>query len=93
MKQLTYIKRKKNFSLLISLFLKIYEQYKDLCSKLIKIFNQINDKENSDRDKELDKYLDTFSEIYSNADDIIKKNDYDPINFYGIILCYLRYYE
>jgi len=86
-------KKKKKFSLLISLFLKIYEQYKDLCSKLLKIFKEINDKENTDRDKELNKYLNDFKNINLNADEIIKKNGYDPINFYGIILCYLRYYD
>ena len=85
--------KKKKFSLLISLFLKIYEQKKDLCSKLIKIFNEINEKENVDKDKELAEYLDTFYQIYSNADDIIKDNGYDSINFYGILFCYLSNYD
>jgi len=87
-------KKKKKFILLISLFLKIYEHNKDLCSKLIKIFNEINDKENTDRDKELSIYVDTFIQIYSNADDIIKDNGYDTINnFYGILFCYLSHYD
>ena len=85
--------KKKKFSLLISLFLKIYEHNKDLCSKLIKIFNEINDKENTDKDKELSIYVDTFNQIYSNADDIIKDNGYDSINFYGILFCYLSNYD
>ena len=86
-------KKKKKFSLLISLFLKIYEQNKDLCSKLLKIFNEINDKENTDRDKELSAYLDIFNQIFSNADNIIKSHDYDSINFYGILFCYLSHYD
>jgi len=86
-------KKKKKFSFLICLFLKVYEQSKDSCSKLIKIFNEINDRENKDRDEELAIYLDTFNQIYSNVDDLIKKNGYDSINFYGIILCYLCYYD
>ena len=87
-----YEKRKK-FSLLISLFVKIYDKNKDLCSKLLKIFNEINEKENTDKDKELAVYLDTFNEIYSNADNIIKNNCYNPIDFYGILFCYLSHYD
>ena len=34
-------------------------------------------------------YLDNFNQIYSNADNIINKNGYDPITFYGILFCYL----
>ena len=85
-------KKKKQFNLLISLFIDIYE-YKNLCSKLINIFKEINDKENMDREKNLDRYLETFNKIYLNADNIIKSNEYDPVNFYGIILCYLNYYD
>jgi hypothetical protein len=42
-------KDKKEFSLLITLFLKIYEKNKDLCDKLMGIFYKINEEENSDR--------------------------------------------
>jgi len=86
-------KKKKKFSLLIFLFLKLYSQSKNSCSKLIKIFKEINDKENKDRYEELTTYLNTFNQIYLKADDIIEKNSYDSINFYGIILCYLCYYD
>ena len=86
-------KNNKNFNLLLSLFLKIYDQKKDLCSKLLKIFNEINEKEDIDRDKELTVYLDTINHIYSNADNIINNNGYDSINFYGILFCYLSYYD
>ena len=85
--------KKKKFSLLISLFIKIYDKNKDLCTKLLKIFNEINEKENNDKDKELDVYLNTFNEIYSNADSIIKNNGYDEIHFYGLLFCYLSHYD
>ena len=86
-------KKKKKFSLLIFIFLKIYDHNKDLCSKLLNIFYEINEKENTDKDKELDIYLDTFLKIYSNADNIINKYGYKPITFYGILFCYLSYYD
>jgi len=86
-------KKKKKFSLLISLFLKIYDKNKELCSKLLDVFREINEKGNADRDEELIAYLDKFNEIYSNAENIIKKNNYDSINFYGILFCYLYHYD
>ena len=86
-------KKKKEFSLLISLFLKIYEKRNALCSKLLKIFNEINGEENADKEKELEKHLETFNKIYLAADNIINNNKYDSINFYGILFFYLRYYD
>ena len=85
--------KKKKFSLLITLFLKMYELNKDLCIKLLDIFNRINEKENTDRDKDLEKNLTTFKQIYKNAEDIIEKNKYDAIQFYGVLFCYLNYYD
>ena len=92
-KQLNYTKQKKKFSLLISLFLKIYQQNKNLCSKLIDIFNKKNYEENTDRDKDLAIELNTFNNIYSNANSLIEENKYDAISFYGIIFCYLCSYD
>lgn len=86
-------KAKKKFSLLISLFLKIYQQNKNLCSKLIDIFNKKNYEENTDRDKDLAIELNTFNNIYSNANSLIEENKYDAISFYGIIFCYLCSYD
>lgn len=91
-------KIKAKFNLLISLFLQVYdnkeiENSKNLCSKLISIFKEINGTGNTDRDKNLDLYLDNFQQIFLNADNIINYYEYDAINFYGIILCYLNYYE
>ena len=86
-------KNKKQFSLLITLFLKIYKKNKGLCSKLIKIFYEINNKENHDRVNDLKNYVKSFNEIYSNCGDILKENNYNKIHFYGIIFCYLHYYD
>ena len=52
------------FDLLISLFVKIYEQNKRLCSTLIGIFKKINESENSDKDKELISQLDIINKIF-----------------------------
>jgi hypothetical protein len=86
-------KDKKEFSLLITLFLKIYEKNKDLCDKLISIFYKINEEENNDRLNDLKNNLKSFQEIYSKAKDIIEKNNYNPIHFYGVLFCYLHYYD
>ena len=97
-------KRKKNFSLLISLFLKLYEpseelnetlkeKIKKLCSKLIDLFKKINEDENTDRDNDLTKELKIFNQIYSKANILIEENKYDPVSFYGIIFCYLSSYD
>ena len=89
--------KKKGFYLLISLFVNIYENHKNLCQKLIEEFNKINkekkNEKNMDRKKELDSYVSIFSTISSKADDIIKNNGYDPIQFYGIIFSYLNFYD
>ena len=84
---------KKQFSLLIALFLKIYKKNKKLCSNLIEIFNKINAEENTDRVNDLKKELKTFQHIYSESGDILEKNNYNPIHFYGVIFCYLHYYD
>ena len=84
---------KKKFSLFITLFLKIYDKNKDLCTKLLNIFNKINDQENTDRDKDLESNLSEFKKIYNKAGDLITENGYDSINFYGAIFCYMHYYD
>ena len=84
---------KKKFSLLISLFLKMYDQNKDLCAKLLDMFYTKNEQENTDRDKDLDSYLSSIKQIYEKANDIIQKNQYDDIKFYGVLFCYFNYYD
>lgn len=78
---------------MINLFLKIYKNNKDLCSKLIKIFYKINEEDNTDREKDLKKELKSFKDIYLNSKNIVKENNYNPIHFYGILFCYLHYYD
>ena len=46
-----------------------------------------------DRKESLNNYISTFSNISSEADNLIKNNGYDAIQFYGIILSYLNYYD
>ena len=46
-----------------------------------------------DRKKSLNQYISIFSNIYSDADNLIRINGYNSIQFFGIILCYLNYYD
>ena len=85
--------QKKQFSLLINLFLKIYAKNKELCKNLIEIFFKINDQENNDKLDDLKKNLKSFKDILSNARDILDENNYDPIHFYGLLFCYLHFYD
>ena len=89
--------QKKNFSVLIPLFIQIYKM-NELCTSLMEKFKEanINIKENEnnmDINKDLEKYKSFFTLISLEADNIIKNNGYDPIQFYSIILCYLNYYD
>ena len=84
-------KENKDFNLLIFLFLQVYK-INDLCTKLINTFNKIKVLENIKIDKSLVEYLETFNQIFEN-DDIIETNGYNKNDFYGIILCYLYYYD
>ena len=84
---------KKQFSLLINLFLKIYSKNKELCENLIKIFFNINDQENNDKLDDLKKNLKSFIDILSNTRDILDENNYNPIHFYGLLFCYLHFYD
>jgi len=84
--------KKKQFSLLVTLFLKIYES-KDLCNKLIEIFYRVNEDENTDKVTDLRKEVKSFNNIYSNARNILEENNYNPIYFYGVLFCYLHFYD
>ena len=87
----------KDFSLLIILFLKIYQK-KDLCLQLLQIFKKMNENQ-KDNEKNMDgkpflkEYISKFKSILSEADEIIKNNNYNFIEFYGIIFCYLNNYD
>ena len=80
---------------MIPLFLKIY-QNKKLCPLLLKYFKEtvVNSKfNNSDRKTYSKDYTSQFNNIVSEVANIRRENKYDPIDFYGIILCYLNYYD
>ena len=83
--------QKKQFSLLITLFLNVYEKNKDLCKRLIEIFFRINEQENNDKGPDLKKYLKSFKDILSRARDIFDENNYNSIHFYGILFVYLHF--
>ena len=88
---------KKDFNLLIPLFLKTYKK-KDLCLLLMEKFKQTDQKpkiNNSNRKKNewLNNYTSQFINIINEASKIITENDYDAKDFYGIILCYLDSYD
>ena len=90
---------KQNFSLLIPLFIKIY-QNKDLCLYLFNIFIEVttNAKKKKiymkmNRETDLEKYKSQMNEIASEANELIDRNNYSFIEFYGIILCYLNLFN
>ena len=66
---------------------------KDLCSKLIEIFYEDNEKENTDRLNDLKKHVKSFTGIYDKDSDILEENNYNPTHFYGILFFYLYYYD
>ena len=82
----------KNFNILLCLFIHIYDK-KDLCNNLLMTFSNASEIGNTERDIDLEIYLNTFNKIYLNADNIIKKNDYEPVYFYGIIFIYFNYFD
>ena len=90
-------KKKKGFSLLISLFLKVYNK-KDLCKLLFEQFRIMNEnpkdiQEYNDRKSYLKQYIENFNDICSEAEKLIDCDEDYFINYYGIILCYLNFYD
>ena len=88
-------KKRKGFAFFITLFLKIYKK-KDLSNQLLKIFREINEnpnenEKNMDRKPFLKDYTSKFEAIDSEADELVK--DLGSIEFYGVILSYLNYYD
>ena len=88
--------KKKGFSFLISLFVQIYKN-KELCPLLLDKFKEMNKEpnyyENMDRNRDLEQYIQIFRNISSDADNLINRNSYDFIQFYGILLCYSHNYD
>ena len=83
------------FDFLINIFLNVYEN-KDLCSKLLNEFNK-NCEKSEQKNNIVKDYLiqfkETFKDICENSDNLILENSYNPVDFYGLVLCYLNNYE
>ena len=85
--------KQKDFVLLISLFIRIY-QNKNLCLLLLENFRKNYSKPtNMDIKSYLKEYKSKFNYIMSEADQLINMNNYNIIDFYGIILCYFNIYD
>lgn len=92
--------KKKGFSFLISLFAKIYQE-KNLCQLLIQKFYDMNvnlkgnekSDGNSDRDEKLGQFNSLMAKILSESETFITTNAYNPIQFYGVIICYFNHYD
>ena len=85
--------KKKNFSLLISLFSRIHQD-KKLCELLLGKFYNMEKDINPVRDEKLGDHFNSLMAItVSEAENLIKENGYNPIQFYGLLLCYLNFYD
>ena len=82
-------KEKKEFTFLIFLFYNTYND-KNLCSKLLTAFKEIKGIEKPEIDENLSAYFEAFDKIDYQY---ININEYDPIYFYSIVLCYFYYYD
>ena len=107
---------KSNFSFLISLFAKIYQE-KKLCESLLQKFYDMNIKileeekknikekgkkkekkkennPNSDREEYLgDQFNSLMVKIANESESLITTNEYNRTQFYGLLLCYLNFYD
>ena len=94
--------KKSNFSFLISLFSKIYQE-KKLCESLLQKFYDMNTKilkdkkennPNSDRQENLgDQFNSLMVKIATESESLLSENKYNPIHFYGLLICYLNFYD
>ena len=97
---ITLYSKKKGFNFFIPLFTKIYKEQK-LCEELMKNFRDTDEKlkvNNMDRKANLKDYTSVFYNILENAkinEDFTEINNvqYNTVDFYGTILCYLNYYD
>ena len=81
--------KRPSFQFLINIFVKVHNT--ELCSKLLEIFGKKIDKLIENNKKEnLQKYKFDFDQIIENRDDIVSKFSLNPIDFYGLIFCYLN---
>ena len=86
---------KKGFDFLIEIFIEIYLK-KKLCPILLEKFKKMNEnpndnEKNMDKKPYLKKYIKTFNSI--KYDEIISKYKYKTVEFYGVVLSYLNFYD
>ena len=86
---------KKGFDYFIEIFIEIYLK-KKLCPILLEKFKKMNEnpndnEKNMDKKPYLKKYIKTFISI--KYDKIISKYKYKTIEFYGVVLSYLNFYD
>ena len=87
--------KKKGFNLLIQLFTQVYK-IDNLRKNLMKIFKETDEKSkanNLDRNNDLYNYKSFFNIILTEADNLIKDNKYNTVEFNGIIFSYLNNYD
>ena len=87
--------KKKGFNLLIQLFTQVYK-IDNLRKNLMKIFKETDEKSkanNLDRNNDLYDYKSFFNIILTEADNLIKDNKYNTVEFNGIIFSYLNNYD
>ena len=87
--------KKKGFNLLIQLFTQVYK-IDNLRKNLMKIFKETDEKSkanNLDRNNDLYDYKSFFNIILTEADNLIKDNKYNTVEFNGIIFSYLNKYD
>ena len=85
---------KPSFEFLINLFVKVYKITK--CSKLLDKFKnklENEDQKNTIKSESLNKFKDEIIEICDNIENILKENKCNPVDFFGLILCYLNNYD
>jgi hypothetical protein len=86
---------KKGFDFLIEIFVEIYLK-KKLCPILLEKFKEMNENPN-DNEKNMDKkpYLKVHTKTFNSIkyDEIVSKYKYKTIEFYGVVLSYLNFYD
>ena len=86
---------KKGFDFLIEIFVEIYLK-KKLCPILLEKFKEMNENPN-DNEKNMEKkpYLERYRKTFNSikSDEVISKYKYNTIEFYGVVLSYLNFYD
>ena len=96
---LEFYLKEKDLCLMFSLFTKIYQK-KELCFLLLNKFNEINNDNNHkkiieamENNSDMKELNSKFQTIYNESEKCIKDNNYNILQFYGILLCYMNIYD